>query len=141
MALLEAVDQRKDVDVTEALHEEELDGDLEALDLVEYAPVVGQELLASGDVGQVVADEDQVVAPLPWEDMLPVALLLEQHYGAMAQCSGDLVALPMNERSLLLSSPIPQILVCVERRHPVDHLEAARETMNYLAFAAMNQLH
>ena len=68
-------------------------------------------------------------------------LLLEQHYGAMAQCSGDLVALPMNERSLLLSSPIPQILVCVERRHPVDLLEAARETMNYLAFAAMNQPH
>ena len=39
VALLEAVDQRKDVDVTAALHEEELDGDLEALDLVEYAPV------------------------------------------------------------------------------------------------------
>ena len=39
VALLEAVDQRKDVDVTEALHEEELDGDLEALDLVEYAQV------------------------------------------------------------------------------------------------------
>ena len=39
MALLEVVDQRKDVDVTEALHEEELDGDLEALDLVEYAQV------------------------------------------------------------------------------------------------------
>ena len=39
MALLEAVDQRKDVDVTAALHEEELDGDLEALDLVEYAQV------------------------------------------------------------------------------------------------------
>ena len=39
VALLEVVDQRKDVDVTEALHEEELDGDLEALDLVEYAPV------------------------------------------------------------------------------------------------------
>ena len=38
-ALLEAVDQRKDVDVTAALHEEELDGDLEALDLVEYAQV------------------------------------------------------------------------------------------------------
>ena len=38
-ALLVAVDQRKDVDVTAALHEEELDGDLEALDLVEYAPV------------------------------------------------------------------------------------------------------
>ena len=34
-----AVDQRKDVDVTAALHEEELDGDLEALDLVEYAQV------------------------------------------------------------------------------------------------------
>ena len=34
----------------------------------------GQELLASGDVGQVVADEDQVVARLPWEDMLPVAV-------------------------------------------------------------------
>ena len=66
-------------------------------------------------------------------------LLLEQHYGAMAQCLGDLVALLMNERSLRLSSLIPQILVCVERRHPVDHLEAARETMNYLAFAAMSQ--
>ena len=39
VAPLEAVDQRKDVDVTAALHEEELDGDLEALDLVEYAPV------------------------------------------------------------------------------------------------------
>ena len=39
VALLEAVDQRKDVDVTAALHEEELDGDLEALDLVEYAQV------------------------------------------------------------------------------------------------------
>ena len=39
VALLEAGDQRKDVDVTEALHEEELDGDLEALDLVEYAQV------------------------------------------------------------------------------------------------------
>ena len=39
VALLEVVDQRKDVDVTEALHEEELDGDLEALDLVEYAQV------------------------------------------------------------------------------------------------------
>ena len=39
MALLEAVDQRKDGDVTAALHEEELDGDLEALDLVEYAQV------------------------------------------------------------------------------------------------------
>ena len=68
-----------------------------------------------------------------------VPLLLEQHYGAMAQCLGDLVALLMNERSLRLSSLIPQILVCVERRHPVDHLEAARETMNYLAFAAMSQ--
>ena len=68
-------------------------------------------------------------------------LLLEQHYGAMAQCLGDLVALLMNERSLRLSSLIPQILVCVERRHPVDLLEAARETMNYLAFAAMNQPH
>ena len=39
VALLEAVDQRKDVDVTAALHEEELDGDLVALDLVEYAQV------------------------------------------------------------------------------------------------------
>ena len=39
VALLEAVDQRKDVDVTAALHGEELDGDLEALDLVEYAQV------------------------------------------------------------------------------------------------------
>ena len=39
VVLLEAVDQRKDVDVMEALHEEELDGDLEALDLVEYAQV------------------------------------------------------------------------------------------------------
>ena len=39
VALLEAVDQRKDVDVTEVLHEEDLDGDLEALDLVEYAQV------------------------------------------------------------------------------------------------------
>ena len=70
-----------------------------------------------------------------------IPLLLEQHYGAMAQCLGDLVALLMNERSLRLSSLIPQILVCVERRHPVDHLEAARETMNYLAFAAMSQPH
>ena len=39
MALLEAVDQRKDGDVTAALHEEEVDGGLEALDLVEYAQV------------------------------------------------------------------------------------------------------
>ena len=68
-------------------------------------------------------------------------LLLEQHYGAMAQCLGDLAALLMNERSLRLSSLIPQILVCVERRRPVDLLEAVRETMNYLAFAAMNQPH
>ena len=39
MALLEAVDQWKDGDVTAALHEEEVDGGLEALDLVEYAQV------------------------------------------------------------------------------------------------------
>ena len=59
----------------------------------------------------------------------------------MAQCLGDLVALLMNERSLRLSSLIPQILVCVERRRPVDLLEDVRETMNYLAFAAMSQPH
>ena len=44
------------------------------MNFINWLYLLGQELLASGDVGQVAADEDQVVARLPWEDMLLVAV-------------------------------------------------------------------